>query len=272
MRGERAATSVLAWVVAVNAAAGASVARDLNYIPPDLERSVVFYHSFEDGITTPELDAVGAKLKSPKKLADDGLTGRAMKIHSREEAKSEFQVRTDALSIHRNVTVSMWWRLDEELKAESCYALMALRGKGYISSFVRGKGGWCALKRPTFVFQCYNFPDVSNANNVWTGSAWVKPGEWHHLAMTVSLGSEVCVYWDGALRVRHSIKGRAFRADDKVSTAAFGPTWLYHPMTIDDIMICNRALTADEIKDYVEAVKRLHEIDFPVRDARKDDR
>lgn len=232
------------------------------YLPPDIEKRVVFYHSFEKGLARPEIDLVGGKLSCGSKETAPGLTGRGLKVRDPKAARNPLRLKSPALSPHRGITVSMWWRPDEPMKDDTCYHLASLRGKGYISSFVRGKGQWCALKRPTFVFQLYNFPGIANRNDIWTGGARVDTGTWHHIAMTVAVGSEVRVYWDGKLRVRYSVKGRSLRPEDGVSLAEFGPTWLFHPMTLDEIVVLDRALTGEEIADYVTAVRRLAEVEF----------
>lgn len=48
-----------------------------------------------------------------------------------------------------------------------------------------------------------------------------------------------------------------------VSRAELGCTWLTHPMTVDEILVLDRALSADEVRDYVTAVRKLAEIGFP---------
>lgn len=200
-----AAACAAASVAEAGAPDGAASRTSLLYIPPWLESSVILYHSFASGVMSPEVNAIGASVEFPKEVVPDGLTGPGLAIHDRGAADKEFHFRSDELSPHRNLTLSMWWRVDEPLADASCYHLLALRGKGYVSSFVR---------------------------------------------------------------VKHSLTGRSFRADDGVAVAGFGPTWLFHPMTIDDVMVCNRALNEDEVRNYVEAVRHLREVGFPFSDGR----
>lgn len=134
-------------------------------------------------------------------------------------------IHSPALSIHKPLTGMFWWRLDEPMKEEPGFGVLALRGKGWLSAFVAGKGPWCALKEPARVFQCYNFPGMENCNDVWGGRAWFEPGVWHHTAITASgLG-----------------------------------------MTLDDVVILDRALSGDEIPAYITAAKALARVRFPVR-------
>ena len=146
----------------------------------------------------------------------------------------------------------------------TCFHLISLRGRGFISNFVRGKGKWCALKRPTCIFQVYHFPGIPNRNNPWCGKAWFEPGEWHNALLTISSASHISVYWDGKLRCHYTTQGRPFRKGD-VSVCELGPTWLFHPMTIDEVLILHRALDADEVLGYVESVRRLREVGFPAK-------
>jgi hypothetical protein len=61
------------------------------------------------------------------------------------------------------------------------------------------------------------------------------------------------------------VKGRFFSADDVVRTISLGSSWLAHPMTIDEVLVLDCAMTADQIAAYVTATNKLAEIGFPFR-------
>jgi hypothetical protein len=172
------------------------------------------------------------------------------------------------LSVHKPVTVMFWWRLDEPMKEESGFGVLALRGKGWISTFVAGKGPWCGLKEPTYIFQCYNFPDIENSNDCWGGRAWFEPNVWHHSAITVSGAADIRIYWDGLARTRHAPKGRLFR-EDEVNSAELGTSGNSLAMTLDEVVVLDRALSADEIAAYMAAVKALSQVKFPASQVKK---
>jgi len=232
------------------------------YIPPGLADSVVFYHSFSRGLGRPEINRLKASVASAKdaRLAP-ALTGRGCKPVGKRGALA---LRGLDRPLTRPVTVGLWFRLDEPMKPETCFHLISLRAaRGYLSNFVRGKGTWCALTQPTFVVQLYGFDGISNVNGIRFGHAWLAEKRWHHAAVTVSQGSRVKVYWDGRLRSEIVAKGRLFQSRDVVKEIQLGPHWLGHPMTIDEVLVLDRALTGEEVRAYVHAVRRLAEARFP---------
>ncbi|MGD0094683.1 MAG: LamG-like jellyroll fold domain-containing protein, partial [Planctomycetota bacterium] len=247
--------------------AGDSTARveDFVYLPPGIAGRVVFYHSFEKGVQQPEINLLGAKVNAVELPAAKGLTGNGYQTGSGPAGKKgAFRLQSAALSAHKPLTVMFWWRLDEPMKEETCFNIFALSGnKGYISNFVRGKGEWCGLKEPTYCFQVYSFAGMENWNDVWGGRVWVEPQVWHHTALVVSGAAEIRIYWDGSLRTLYAPKGRAFRAED-TDRLELGASGNQPPMTLDEVLVLDRALSADEIQRYVVAVRSLAERGFPV--------
>jgi len=253
----------LLWPALVSVGGPVRSAGEFLYIPPSAEKHVLFYHSFSRGASEPEINRLGAKVGKTRgrltpALTDPGLTpakgGRAVGLAG---------VR---LPLNRPVTVSLWFRLDEHMEVASGFHLISLRTPtGYISNFVRGKGGWCALTRPTFVVQLYRFPGISNVNGIRFGDAWLAEKVWHHAAVTVSEGSRVRVYWDGRLRSDTTAKGRLFGPKDVVTHIDLGPHWLGHPMTIDELLVLRCAWSGEQVAAYVSAVRKLAEAGFGFR-------
>jgi hypothetical protein len=230
-------------------------AEDFVYLPPRLAERVVFYHSFENGLQKPELNLVGAKISAVEGPTAKGLTGKGWE-------KVPLRLQSPALSAHKPLTVMFWWRLDEAMKEETSFNLITLSGnKGYISNFVRGKGEWCALKEPTYCFQVWNFSGMENHNDVWGGRVWFEPRAWHHTALAVSGAAEIRVYWDGNLRTMYAPKGRNFR-ESETSVVELGSNVHQPPMTLDEVLVLDKALGAEEVQAYVLAVRALAERGF----------
>ena len=241
--------------------AAAEVAR-FPYIPPVWAPYVLVYHMFELSGQTPEVNRPNAQVTVARPRPVSGLTGNGLKL-SREDARiAPLRLSSPAFSVHRPLTVSLWFRVDEPMALPTCLHLITLRGEGYIANFVRGKGRWCSLTEPTFVFQVQKFPGIPNRNDPWRGRAWFEPGEWHHALMTVSSAADVSVYWDGSLRCHYTVRGRTFR-NGEVTICELGPTWLFHSTTVDEVLVLQRAVDGGEVRDYVESVHRLREVGFP---------
>jgi len=241
--------------------AGASAARECVYLPPAWADRVVFYHSFESGFDRPEINRLGAKLPPSGSTRPDGFAGKGCPLPLSPRHEAALEIRSPALSIHRPLTLMCWFRVDAPMAESTGFHLLSLRGDGpYLSHFVAGKGPWCALAEPTFVYQVVSFPGIPQYNNPWGGRAMIEPGVWHHVALTVANAAEVRVYRDGTLKETILPKGRLFR-DGEIHTAAFGSQG--HPMTLDEVLVLDRALTPDELADYVTASRSLRDRGFP---------
>ena len=225
-------------------------------LPPSWDDRIIYYHGFDKNPQEPEINLKGLKIMctSPKTV-DDGIFGKALSC----DPKQPFRINGEALSVSKPLTFMTWWRLDEDMKEETCFHLITLSGKGIISNFVRGKGEWCALKEPTYISQIHGFGSIPNHNNPWGGRAFFEKGQWHHCAISVGNANEVKIYWDGKLKELIMAKGRKFAPDD-VSVAEFGTNWLSHPMSIDEIIIVDRTLSEDEISEYVNALESLQRL------------
>jgi len=262
---KRLVCALVSLVAAISDWSQAAPADGLFYLPPDLANRVVFYHSFAKGLKTPDLNLMGAALTLAENDPARGLNGAGYMAGSGAAArnKSALLLRSPALSLHKPITVMFWWRLDEPMKEETGFNLAALRGKGWISTFVAGKGPWCGLREPTYVFQCYNFEGMENCNDVWGGRAWFEPNVWHHAAIAVTGAADIRIYWDGKLRTQYAPKKRIFK-EGEIDTVELGASGNSPAMTLDEIIVLDRAIGADEIIAYMTAVKALAEIRFPV--------
>ena len=187
-------------------------------LPASWDEHVVFYHSFSHSAEQAEIPLPGSHVLSGQhgeRVA--GLTGYGFR-HT--DGKAALTLQPMQWSLAKPITVSMWWRLAEPMKPETGFHLVTLGANGYISNFVRGKGEWCALQKPTFVIQSYNFPGISNVNGIGYGDGWVSERVWHHVALAVVGGLRVSVYWDGRPRAARS-QGTIVRAQRTLSCNRF---------------------------------------------------
>jgi hypothetical protein len=251
---------------ATPAPAGVPAARCL-YIPPGWADRVVYYHSFDTAVDRPEINTLGAKVLVGDAAGAPGLAGRGCRFEPDRKNKRGLGLTGLALPLHRPWTLSMWWRLEAPMKAESGFGLISMHGKGFMSNFVAGKGPWCALREPTFVAQVYNWPGVSNINDIYEGPAWVEPAVWRHAAMVVSKGSQVRILWDGAPKADLALKGRLLTPADAAGSIEIGPGGSALPITIDEVMVLDVALEAGAIRDYMTAVRHLAAAGVPVLSA-----
>jgi hypothetical protein len=252
---------LMPWVTTAFAADSETTVERYLYLPPSWSEHVVFYHSFSRGTEEPEIPLHGVRVVNGQpgdRVA--GLTGAGFRP---ADGKPALTVQQMHWPLTKPITVSMWWRLDEPMQPETGFHLITLAANGYVSNFVRGKGTWCALQKPTFVIQSYNFPGISNVNGIGYGDAWVTEKVWHHVAITISEGSRITVYWDGRPRSEFAVKGRLFGVEDVVQSIRWGPHQFGHAMTIDELIALDRALGAEQVADYVTAVRKLVAVEFP---------
>jgi hypothetical protein len=145
---------------------------------------------------------------------------------------------------------------------ESGFHLATLRGNpGIVSTFVRGKGQWCALREPTRVLQVYYFEGIPNHNGL-LGRAEFAPGVWHHACLVIARGQTVRWTINGVEIGNHTIRGRPFRQNDG-GTLEIGPNWLAHPLSVDEILVLDVALESSEVTAYADAVRKLAAVGWP---------
>ena len=239
-------------------------AADLPAVPPAWEDRVVFRHSFGTAIAVPEQNTGAIVLEQTGgRLVPDGLIGNGFRLPDFSEGTAKsLTLRSPAFSPDKPLTVMLWWRLDQDVAETGGYGILTLNHNakpGYLTCFIAGKGEWCALKQPTWVYQFYNFPGLGNDNNVWTGRAVTQAGVWHHTALTVANRREIAWYQDGVHRNGFIVRGRDL-GKDELSALTIGGYRQLQPMTIDEFLVLDRALSAAEIAEYVRAAGALAEM------------
>jgi hypothetical protein len=254
---------VLAW--AMVAAAQAPVLTTPAYenlspyasVPPYFEDRVIYYNGFgqEDG--KPEIDKVKAQQVWPIKTAPGGFLGKGLVITGQNQA---LHLQSEAFSAHGPVAFSWWWAMSRDLKIDDGFDLFLLQGRGIIAHFSRGKGEWCALQRPAGVVQVYYFPDIQSVNGIYDFDLMahldLRIGVWHHGAMVITGGTLVEAYTDGEPVFSVRIKGRPLGPEDNLRDLIIGSAYGY-PMMVDEVMAFNRAISGDEIREYVKAMRQM---------------
>ncbi len=253
---------VLVWAAFagfLGASCGAVASEAL--LPPWLEDRLVYYHSFEQA--EPDINTAKAAQRGRIATGPHGIRGRC----AAAERPQCLQLRSPAFSPHGPLTVAFWWALQEDAKVDSIFGLFQLSGpRGFVSPFSRGKGQWCALERPAGILQVYRLPGIRNVNGIydrdWRARVELKAGVWHHAAIVFRGASLVEVYTDGQRAWAARLVGRSFAEADRLHDLALGNRGGI-PMALDEVIILRRALTADEIRTYVTAVRQMHAVSYP---------
>lgn len=229
-------------------------------IPPAFETRVVYYNGFSRPDGSPEIDRINAEPRCQIAVTPDGFLGPGAMIATNDHA---LHLISPAFSPHRPVSFFLWWALAGQHQPESCFGILHLQGRGIVSHFSRGKGEWCALQRPAGVFQVYYFPGIQNVNGIYdfdlAAHLDLSPDVWHHTALVIS-GASLCeLYTDGRLVFSVRIAGRNFEEADALYDLTFGSPF---PMKIDEAMVLNRALSADDVAYYYTATSQMRQAGY----------
>ena len=231
-------------------------------LPPSWEDRVIYYQSFDQG--KPEINTSGIELVEMMDTGSAGIRGRCA-IPS--EAKS-IQLKGKALSPDKPLVVSFWWSIQKEADKDSSFGLFHLtNGKGFISNFVRS-GPWCALEKPAAVLQIYYLHDIQNVNGIYdydiVNSLALKREEWHHTAIIFTAGSMVSIYTDGKMVSHIRLTGRSFSESDNLKIMILGSNGGL-PIALDEIIILDRPLMDEEIAEYVNIIRQMDRVGYPVK-------
>lgn len=274
LQGLVSMTCIVAWV-ALALTMGVAVAEDAppavdparcSYLPEGLLDRVVYYHGFSRGVRYPEVNRIEAthRFQGNAGKVVEGFSGRAMQMPPEGKGGS-LLVQSKALSPARSMTLSMWYRVDADTNEKQNAYLINLTGPGrrHISTYICKRMNFHRSQTPP----CYavlvrNFPGLRDYYRA-SGTVRYRKGTWHHVALVFGGARRVQVYWDGRLRGDWTNKVRPF-TDDEGGTVRFGRAgYEDFPMTLDDIMVLDVAMTARQIARYIEACRALHEVNFP---------
>jgi hypothetical protein len=224
------------------------------------------YHDFSKGLDTLALNTAGLTVDrnyrrglvkpedQPATLNAQGFIGACAQVSA---YTAPLSLRGAALSPHEPRTLAFWWCYPGEVTPTTGFGLFELTGgRGLISNFVRGKGEWCGLTRPTGVFQVYYFKDITAVNALYdtqfTTHYDLGPGKWHHTALVARMAREVELYTDGKLVAKTALKGRDLADADGLRQVILGPGIL-----VDEIALFSRALPAEQVAEYYTALTAL---------------
>jgi hypothetical protein len=221
--------------------------------PSWVEGCLLDYWTFDSDEGRSAARRLTVKDGSAAETTPSGLIGRAL-----DTREKRLVLEGGTLSPHGPLTISFWWALNEDLPADGSFSLFQLGGKGIVSAFVRGKGEWCALREPAGVLQVYYFPGIQDVNDIYDPELSrhldLRAGVWHHTAAVFRRGSTVEMYTDGRRVAEVATSGRGFRADDGLTTLEVGGG-----VHLDEVLVLDRAIDAEQVADYHRGVRRLHE-------------
>lgn len=224
-------------------------------IPPALEDRLIYYRSFDSEKADYDplaLPAISQPRPGPGWLGAGGLTSE----------RGHLTLRSEVLSPHQPLSLSVWWSVERELGLNEGYSLVHFGGgKGFISLFGRG-GPWCALQDTAAVVQVYYLPDIVNVNGIYDTrirqTLELRPGVWHHAALTFAGGRTVTVYQNGRPVRRVPLQGRTLTAADGLRELTVGSRHGGATL-LDELLLWQRTLTDEEIADYHAALRGLRE-------------
>ena len=230
-------------------------------LPPSFEDRLIYYQSFDSPDGAPEVNLTGS-VPNPLEPSPAGLRGRC----ALGDQDTGVHLTSEAFSPHRPLTLSLWWALQEDAKIDGIFDMFSLNGRGFISHFSRGRGEWCALQRPVGVVQVHGIPGIANVNGIYEGDLLSKldlrAGVWHHSALVVRGASLVEVYTDGVKVFESRNNGRNFTPEDQLHDLRLGSYWGARTY-LDEVVILQRALSADEIAEYVHMIRQMAAVGYP---------
>ena len=232
-------------------------------LPPSFEDRLLYYNSFDGAGGKPQACSDSVEPRGTLTIAANGFRGKGALTGK----QGWLQLQSADFSPHLPLTVSFWWALMDDHRVEGSFGLVHLGGgRGMVSHFSRGKGEWCALERPAGILQVYYIPGVKNVNGIYDrdlmGHVDLRGGVWHHTALVFRGASLVEVYTDGEKAWETRLVGRSFEASDKLHDLVLG-TRGGAPMLIDEIIVLRRALTPDDIRRYVRALRQMRAVRYP---------
>ena len=231
-------------------------------LPPSFQDRLIYYQSFDSPDGAPEVNQTGA-VPNALELQPAGMRGRC----ALGAQDTGLHLNSEAFSPHRPFTASFWWALSEDAKIDGIFGLFHLAGaRGFISHFSRGQGEWCALQRPAGILQVYYLDGIANVNGIYEGNLLgkldLRAGVWHHTAIVIRGASLTEVYTDGAKVFETRNNGRDFAPEDSLHDLRIGSFWGTRAF-IDEAMVLQRALSAEEIADYVTAIRQMAAVGYP---------
>ncbi|MCM8785244.1 MAG: hypothetical protein NC899_03240 [Candidatus Omnitrophica bacterium] len=233
-------------------------------VPEYLKANIVYYNGFEKEDGKGEINKwkIGEKFNK-NNIIPEGFIGKA--YLSKANWKDGVILKSDLISPHNPISISVWWALKEDHKEGGSFEILCFNGKGFISCFVRGGGGdpWCALKKPAGVLQVYYFGGgLENINGIYhydiMNTLNLKSKKWNNTFLVITNGIEISLYHNGKKFGKWTLS-RPLTENDLIKTLSFGFAW-GEEIIIDEIFIYNRPLKDEEIEEYNKMITGLKDI------------
>lgn len=209
---------------------------------PQLTEGLIAYWKFEEGSGTAAANNRGGTsgtLTNGPTWAT-GKSGQALEFSGEDATKPYVQTSTDIGNASEK-TFAGWFKFNKNRE----WMVMVLEGIEFdsnkYSGLITNSGG-------VWLYQAYN----GGASTFSSAATPIPVGGWHHVAGVISKsGNYMKIYFDGSLNASYS-------------SASIGSSTFYNPTgsvrigggtggygfngTIDEAMVYNRALSADEIR------------------------
>ena len=144
--------------------------------------------------------------------------------------------------LNKNLTLAAWIKTTNSTRKEAILAKYDTAiGYGYV--FRTTAAGKVELEVGTYNAAVYG-------SKIATDVATINDGQWHHVAVTISLNNNVSFYVDGVLTSVSPLKVTGAGSNYawlRVGQVGYAPLGDYFNGSMDDVQIYNRALSAGEI-------------------------
>jgi hypothetical protein len=144
--------------------------------------------------------------------------------------------------LNKNLTLAAWIKTTNSVRTEAFISKYETAvGYGYV--FRDTAAGTLALEVGTYNAAVYG-------NKVATDTTKINDGQWHHVAVTISLNNNVSFYVDGVLSSVSPLKVTGAGSNYAflyVGQAGYTPLGSYFNGSLDEVQIYSRALSAAEI-------------------------
>jgi hypothetical protein len=176
-------------------------------------------------------------------MAAQGKVNEAMAFDGTDSHVSLGTSDASAAAFYRDLTLCAWINTTNASRTEAVFSKFTAAGtaSGYIVYV--DQNGKANLR--------VGGEDVTEYPIVVTDSAKINDGQWHHVAVVISLGQNAQFYVDGQISstsVMHTFAGGDGGSSLNIGVSQWLPYGDYFTGSVDEVQIYGRALGADEVK------------------------
>ena len=168
-----------------------------------------------------------------------GRAGEAYTFSSNGSINMAYAVQAE---LNKNLTLATWIKTTNSSRSEGIISKYdTALGYGYVLRTTAA--GKMELEIGTYNAAVYG-------NKIATDVAKINDGQWHHVAVTISLNNNVSFYVDGVLSSVSPLKVTGVGSNYAflfVGQAGYAPLGNYFNGSLDEVQIYNRALSSGEI-------------------------